>query len=88
MPTTRQDIDNFYEFATAQLQGEQAEWSLEQCVMRWRKLGADKTALTQPFPNGATLRDCLLEAGILGRGEVGPDDLATNPDYMQGFGET
>lgn len=83
--TTREDIDSFYQFATHQLDGGSADWSLEECVSRWRHL---RNAEVKPFASGRTLRDELEDAGILGSGDGGPDDLASNPDHMQGFGET
>ena len=87
MPTSKEDIDSFYEFATGQLDGGQADWSLEECVLRWRRQRADRFKSTQPFANGRSLRDQLEAAGILGRSCEGPDDLASNPKYMEGFGE-
>jgi hypothetical protein len=87
MPTTKEDIDNFYEFATGQLERGQADWSLEECVLRWRRQRAERLKPTEPFANGRSLRDQLEAAGILGRGNDGPDDLASNPKYMEGFGE-
>lgn len=87
MPTTKADIDNFYQFATSQLEGDQAEWSLEECVLRWRRARTAQARDVAPFANGSSLRDQLASAGILGCGTNGPDDLASNPQYMEGFGE-
>ena len=86
MPTTKEDIDSFDEFATGQLEGGQADWSLEEFVLRWRRQRAERLKPTEPFANGRSLRDQLEVAGILGRSNDGPDDLATNPKYMEGFG--
>ena len=87
MPTSKEDIDNFYEFATGQLEGGQATWSLEECVLRWRRQRADRSKSVQPFADGVSLREQLEAAGILGCSDGGPDDLASNPKYMEGFGE-
>lgn len=88
MPTTKDDIDSFYEFATSELNGGQAEWSLEECVLRWRRQRANKPVDFQPFDDGKSLKDKLEKAGILGCGTDGPTDLATNPKHMDGFGES
>ncbi len=88
MPTTKDDIDNFYQFATGQLDSGEAAWSLEECVLRWRRQRADRSISLQPFANGGSLRDQLQEAGILGRNGEGPDDVASDPKYMEGFGES
>jgi hypothetical protein len=35
---------------------------------------------------GESLYDSLMAAGIIGCGQGGPADLATNPKHMEGFG--
>ena len=88
MPLNKDELDSFYQFATERLSDEDVGLSIEECFFRWRFQRAKKAVDLSPFPNGETLRDRLIASGVLGGGSTDhPEDLSTNPDHMEGFGE-
>ena len=90
MSVTPTEIDAFVQFARAEADNGHAPASLEECLSRWRaSSGPDATRPYQikPFPDGKSLLDVLREDGLVGLDDDGPDDLASNPKYMEGFGE-
>ena len=89
MPMTKDEIESFSSFATETLGESGEELSIEECFLRWQFQRADRSVDLSPFPNGETLRDRLVRHGILGSGSPDhPEDLSTNPKYMEGFGES
>ena len=88
MGITKTEIDNFYEFAVAEADNGSVPASLEECLLRWRRTRAKRAVSFAPFPDGKSLLDLLEEDGVVGLATDGPDDVATNPKYMEGFGRS
>ena len=87
MSVTADEIDAFARFARAEAANGHAPATMEECVSRWRSSGEAPPLTLPPYPDGKSLKDVLEEAGLLGLDDDGPDDLASNPKYMEGFGE-
>ena len=87
MSVTAAEIDAFVRFAHAEVEGGRAPATLEDCLLRWRASGEAPPFTLPPFPDGKTLLDVLKEAGLVGLDDDGANDLASNPEHMNGFGK-
>ena len=87
MSLTSTEIDAFARFARAEADNGHAPASLEECLARWRAADGPRPFTLPPYPNGKTLKEVLEEAGLLGLDDDGPEDLASNPAYMDGLGQ-
>jgi hypothetical protein len=57
---------------------------LEQAL---RQLGSSAGPSSQNGTQAGSLFDRLSRHGLIGCLDAGPEDLSTNPDHMEGFGE-
>ncbi|QDV72562.1 hypothetical protein [Botrimarina mediterranea] len=81
MAIDKSELDQFYDYAKA----EEAS-SLEEALLRWRFQQGPRVQPAAVFAEGRSLRDRILDSGVLGSCGSLPVDLSTNPDYMNGFG--
>ena len=80
MPT---DFDSFDDFIRAQRQAGNTDLTPDELVRRWRKTIRESVKSV----NGESFADRLRRRGLLGSVRGGPDDLSSNPEHMEGFGE-
>lgn len=79
----RNEFTEFQRFVGDEIPND-SDISLEECVRLWRKAhvtGANGISRETPFERAKRL-------GLVGAIQEGPSDLATNPQYLEGFGNS
>ena len=87
MSVTAAEIGAFVRFAHAEVEGDRAPATLEDCLLRWWASDEALPFTLPPFLGGKTLLDVLKEAGLVGLDDDGANDLASDPEHMSGFGK-